>query len=577
MSTIVLATAGHVDHGKSTLVKALTGMHPDRLSSEQSRGLTIELGFAWSEIGEHTFSFVDVPGHEKFIATMLAGIGSVPAALLVVAADDPWMPQTAEHLAALEALGVEHGVVAITRSDLRDPASAQAEVGERLADTSLAGSAIVPVSALTGHGMDQLRQALIDLAAGLPTPDPSSDVRMWIDRAFTITGAGTVITGTLPAGTLRVGQTLMSGGGPVKIRGIESLNQARKSVVGPARVALNLTGALENISRGQPLWQEGHWWQTSRVEVRLTGSGELPRSPVWHVGGSAQSVQVRPIDDNHVQLLAGTPLPLRQGDRTILRDPGDRRLWGALVVAPDASVIRGASARGDRAQALAARGDSPSLDAELDSRGVAHPRELRRLGILVDGDQWMFSHTWKQRVQGEIDRVVRAHDAANPANPGLAPAAVLDQIGYTQLPGAMVQELLPQGLSFSAGKVTSAATQLPERVEQALEELNKRFASPFDAPTLEELRELGLTPQDLGAAARLKKVFMPAPGVVLPPRALTIARELLSELPGPFTTSEARQALGTSRRVAIPILEFFDRAGLTRRGDDDRREFTVEG
>ena len=205
----VVATAGHVDHGKSTLVRALTGMEPDRWAEERRRGMTIDLGFAWTTLPSGAeVAFVDVPGHERFVTTMLAGVGPVPAVLLVVAADEGWMPQSAEHVDALSALGVRHGLLVVTRSDLLEPDLAREEALAHLEGTSLAGLPSVCVSAATGAGMDDLRAAIDGLAAALPVPDPHADVRLWVDRAFTIRGAGTVVTGTLPAGRLRVDDEL---------------------------------------------------------------------------------------------------------------------------------------------------------------------------------------------------------------------------------------------------------------------------------------------------------------------------------------------------------------------------------
>ena len=195
----VVATAGHVDHGKSTLVRALTGMEPDRYEEERRRGMTIDLGFAWTALpsGE-VVAFVDVPGHERFVPTMLAGVGPVPAVLLVVSADEGWMPQTAEHVAALDALGVRHALLAVTRSDLADPAPVAADVRRRLGATSLAGLPAVAVSARTGQGLPELRTALGALVRSLPAPDSGAPVRLWVDRSFSIRGSGTVVTGTRP-------------------------------------------------------------------------------------------------------------------------------------------------------------------------------------------------------------------------------------------------------------------------------------------------------------------------------------------------------------------------------------------
>ncbi|MGN6161406.1 MAG: GTP-binding protein, partial [Marmoricola sp.] len=195
----VVATAGHVDHGKSTLVQALTGMQPDRLAEEKRRGLSIELGYAWTELeGVGEVAFVDVPGHERFLATALSGVGPVQVALLVVAADDPWMPQAEEHLRVLSLLGVRRGVVAVTRCDLGDPAAAVVQARQRLAASSLAQAPIVEVSARTGLGMTELRRTLVDVLAETPDPDPEADIRLWVDRHFHVQGAGVVVTGTLP-------------------------------------------------------------------------------------------------------------------------------------------------------------------------------------------------------------------------------------------------------------------------------------------------------------------------------------------------------------------------------------------
>src|ERR1700719_4105408 len=218
----VIATAGHVDHGKSALVRALTGMEPDRWAEERRRGLTIDLGFAWMTLpGGERLAFVDVPGHERFVPNMLAGVGPVPAVLVVVAADGGWMPQSAEHLAAIDAVGILHGLVAAT---------------------SLGRVEAVAVSAVTGAGLPELRSALVRLVASLPVPDPAAPVRLWVDRSFSIRGSGTVVTGTLPAGTIRSGQELLLTPSlrPARIRGLESLNEPAASVTGVARVALNL-------------------------------------------------------------------------------------------------------------------------------------------------------------------------------------------------------------------------------------------------------------------------------------------------------------------------------------------------
>ena len=276
----VIATAGHVDHGKSTLVRALTGMEPDRWAEERRRGLTIDLGFAWMTLPSgQQVAFVDVPGHERFVPNMLAGVGAVPAVLFTVAADEGWMPQSEEHLAAVHALGMTHGLLAVTRSDLADPADARRQALARLAASSLGEVEAVAVSARTGLGLPALRDALDRLAARLAPPDPAAPVRLWVDRAFRIRGSGTVVTGTLPAGTIAVKQELLLTPAmeAVRVRGIETLKQPAGQVSGVARVALNLRGA-ERVSpaRGMALVEPGRWTMAAVLDVRLAAAGDRP-------------------------------------------------------------------------------------------------------------------------------------------------------------------------------------------------------------------------------------------------------------------------------------------------------------
>src|SRR5215210_2246227 len=208
----VVATAGHVDHGKSTLVRVLTGMEPDRFEEERRRGLTIELGYAWTTLdGGDTIAFVDVPGHERFFATMLAGLGPAPAVLFVVAADEGWRQQSQEHLAAVDALGLRHGLLVVTRSDLADPTPAAEQALDKIARTSLGEVPVVSVSARTGQGLTELQPALSRLVRSLPAPRRDGRIRFWVDRSFTIRGAGTVVTGTLGSGTLAIGNELQRG------------------------------------------------------------------------------------------------------------------------------------------------------------------------------------------------------------------------------------------------------------------------------------------------------------------------------------------------------------------------------
>ena len=310
----VIATAGHVDHGKSTLVRALTGMEPDRWAEERRRGLTIDLGFAWMTLPSgRQVAFVDVPGHERFVPNMLAGVGAVPAVLFTVAADEGWMPQSEEHLAAVHALGISHGLLAVTRSDLAGPEDARRQALARLAASSLGEVEAVAVSARTGLGLAALRAALDRLAARLPHPDPAAPVRLWVDRAFRVRGSGTVVTGTLPAGTIRAKQELLLAPSmePVRVRGIETLKQAAAQVSGVARVALNLRGA-ERVTpaRGMALITPGRWTLAATVDVRLAAaSGRPPRQLTLHAGSARTAARLRPLGGLIARLTLDEPLP----------------------------------------------------------------------------------------------------------------------------------------------------------------------------------------------------------------------------------------------------------------------------
>ena len=370
----VIATAGHVDHGKSTLVRALTGMEPDRWEEERRRGLTIDLGFAWTDLPGSRLAFVDVPGHERFVPNMLAGLGPVPAVLMVVAADGGWMPQSAEHLAAIDALGISRGLLAVTRADLADPGPALRRATAEIAATSLGAVEAIAVSAVTGAGLPDLRAALARLASGLPEPDPEAPVRLWVDRAFSVTGSGTVVTGTLPAGTVRARDELLLTPGlrPVRIRAIESMGQPVGQLHGVARIAVNLRGVARDIpARGMALVTPGRWTLTSIVDVRYApraaGPQEAPRLPrelAVHVGSARTMAGVRVLGPAGgaalaVRLTLRDPLPLHVGDRVLLRDPGAAGLLilGATVLdaAPPPLGRRGAAAAAARELARLAR------------------------------------------------------------------------------------------------------------------------------------------------------------------------------------------------------------------------------
>lgn len=539
---LVVATAGHVDHGKSALVRALTRMEPDRLAEERRRGLTIELGYAWTTLdGPHgdpvEAAFVDVPGHQRFIGTTLAGVGPVTTVLLVVAADAGWSAQTTEHVAAIDALGIARGLVAVSRVDLADPGPVAADVTERLALTSLAGAPVVPVSSRTGAGLDRLRAGLATLATHTgPRPGPAD---LWVDRAFTVTGSGTVLTGTLGSGSVAAGDRLVltsaAGALQVTIRRLESLGRPREHVDAPARVAVNLRGVPVGPGlRGARLTGDPVPPTTS-ADVRL--DREVARSGTLrlHVGTAARPVTVRPLAGPLVRLAWTEPLPLVAGDRGLLHDPARHLVVAGLeVLDPDPPPLR-------------RRGDARRRGAEL--RGA--PGVRRRRGHLVEDADWV---RWGAALREAVGR------GPLPTARALAASGV----PHADLLPDLADEL---GLVVRGGLVSS-----PSPGEDAIGPLRDAWREhPFRAPSREELEEAGVTAAVLNEAAAAGLVLRLPGGVVLPGDAPERAVRVLAALPQPFTVSLARQALRTSRRVAVPLLEHLDRRGLTRRVDASTR------
>ncbi len=591
----VVATAGHVDHGKSTLVRALTGMEPDRWAEERRRGLTIDLGFAWTTLPSgREVAFIDVPGHERFLGNMLAGLGPAPVVCFVVAADEGWRAQSSDHRDAVAALGIRHGLVVITRADL-----APDRVGEvlgqaraELAETGLHDAPAVTVSAVAGTGLAELRRALDDVLARVPAPEATGRLRLWVDRSFTITGAGTVVTGTLVAGTITRGDRLqLRGRGrtrPVVVRGLESRGESYTRLRATARVALNLRGASpQDVRRGDVLVTPDAWQTTCTLDVRRTTGvpfGEAPDQLIVHVGTAAVPTRFRPFDDEHARLALNRPLPLVLGDRLVLRDPSNRRvLGGAQVLDADPPALR---RRGDstrRAAALTEMTSSGDLRGEVARRGAVQEQSLRRLGLLSaagaappDGVRvvhgwWVHNVTyadWQRRLRTALFELHERDRLAAGLSRGAARAllalpddslldAVIRDTGVEQDSGHI---RLP-GSRNDLGPAESAVTELERRLQ----------ADPFHAPEADELTGLHLGVRELAAAERAGRLLRLTDGVVLLPTTPALAMRELARLEQPFTTSQARQVLGTSRRVTIPLLEHLDARGWTRRVDANHR------
>ncbi|MQA09821.1 MAG: selenocysteine-specific translation elongation factor [Pseudonocardiaceae bacterium] len=579
----VIATAGHVDHGKSTLVRALTGMEPDRWEIERRRGLTVGLGFGWLSLGGHEIAFVDVPGHDGFVPTMLAGVGPVPAVLFVVAADEGWMPQSEEHLAALDAFDVRHGVLVVTRADLADPEPARRQALARIARSSLGEIPSVPVSARTGTGLDALGFELTGLATALPAADADADLRLWVDRSFSISGAGTVATGTLAAGTLRTGDELVqhSSGARLRVRGLQALNRSRESVAAVARVAVNLRGVRpDEIRHGDALLTPDSWLSTTLVDVGLREPAEIPAHLTVHIGSASVPARVRPLGASAARLRLDRALPLRVGDRLLLRDPGRHVVVAsarALDVRPAPLNRRGAArALGADLAQLAGQPLHRVAEARLRERGPVRGSELHAMGLPAPGTalagDWYVDAGWARRLAERLTEEVDAWQRAHPLADGMPTETVRRKLELpdNELIGPLAGAA---GLMVADGVVRAGERQsLPDGVRRAVETLAEQLRkAPFAAPDARRLAELGLGSKELAAAVRAGRLHKIADGVVVLPDALSRARETLTGLSQPFTLSQARKALGTTRRVAVPLLESLDRAGFTERLPDDTR------
>ncbi|XVV09611.1 selenocysteine-specific translation elongation factor [Actinoplanes sp. CA-131856] len=574
----VVATAGHVDHGKSTLVRALTGMEPDRWAEERRRGMTIDLGFAWTGLPSGaTVAFVDVPGHERFVPNMLAGVGPVPAAMIVVAADEGWMPQSAEHLAALHALDVRHGLLVVTRSDLAEPATAIELAQAEIAGTSLGEVEAVAVSGATGAGLDDLRAALDRLVGRLPAADPQAPVRLWIDRVFTVKGAGTVVTGTLGAGRLRAGDELTVGDTTVRVRGLQSMGRPVDEVTAVARVAVNLRGTpRDDLSRGDALLTPGRFRFADLIDVRVEGDpvADLPAEATLHVGSAAVPVRIRPLGPDTARLRLSHPLPLRLGDRALLRDPGRHHVAGGVTVldvAPPGLKRRGAAAA--RAAQLTTMDSHPSLRSELTRRLLIRGADLAAMGVPLSGAQpvagdWYADPDHWAGLGERLVREVAAYGKEHPLEAGMPVEALRHRLGLPDR--GLVTALAVPPVVIRNGRVVAGRAGAPDELVALV---SKAFdgLGAFTAPEAYDLAALGLGARQVAAAERTGLLLRLTPQVVLRAGAVEEAARVLAGLPQPFTLSEARQALGTTRRVAVPLLELLDRKGHTRREADDRR------
>jgi selenocysteine-specific elongation factor len=626
----ILATAGHVDHGKSALVRALTGTDPDRLPEEKARQITIDLGFAELNLAgtdEQRFhiGIVDVPGHEDFVRNMIAGVGSIDLALLVVAADDGWMPQTEEHLQILNYLRVKRGVVALTKSDLGGIDVVAEQIREKLHDTLFARASIVPTSIRTGEGIENLKDAL---ATELATAEPQPDIckpRLFVDRAFTLRGIGTVVTGTLSGGSIRRSQDLFVQPRNVsaRVRSIQNHGRDVEIAQPGMRTAINLPDLSigdNGIQRGDIITVDSLGSPQATIDVLLERSSRLKRNspaarPIKngssvqvHFGTGRIAAKITLLDQPAVgagqsaiaRLRLDSPIVALVGDRFVIRDSSEQNtIAGGTVLDSDADRTNFRSSA--QLQFLRARATAPhdvdvcirsrlQRDQCIDSKALLVKSNfsadeiseaLSRLShdgeIVQAGDIIASASYWHNLINRAATLIDRAHDK-NPERRGvdLSELRADLEIESDKIFGAVISELTRNGFVRFENQIARVSHQpsLPLELLSVAENIRAALsARGFDPPDRKALS------QDRNLQQALR--FLIDKGEIVEiTREIVVLREAAEQMQntitefltenGSATASQLRQKIGTTRRVIIPFLEYLDRTGVTRRIGDER-------
>lgn len=582
----IVATAGHVDHGKSTLVEALTGRDPDRWAEEKERGLTIDLGFAWATIGDHEVGFVDVPGHERFIKNMLAGMGAIDVALLVVAADEGWMPQTEEHVSVLDLLHTRHGVIALTRVDRAGPDDTddvELQILDQTDGTSLADWPIVRVSPVVGTGMDELRRTIAEQLTAAGAPVDTGRPRLWIDRSFLISGAGLVVTGTLSGGRVAAGDALMlwPAALPVRVRSMQHHDAPVDALEPGTRAAVNLGGA-ESAARGMMLARPdsfsttqaflGVFRQVRGLAEDLTGRGAFH----LHVGSGSWPVQIRILDPGVCLVRTRRPIPIQSGDRFILRETGRRAVVAGGVVLDPHPPGSGEAMRQAAAALQRVLEDGPDriADVLLQVRGTADLEELSQdsgggkpASPFTTGRSAMAPEA-AARLANLVGTATDQFHDENRLRPGIPKAELASSLGVDAETIALVvagsETLVDDGATVRRTEFSPGLTAAEDATwSKAQAELGASLAVP-------RASQLGLATELLHALVRDGQLVRVSADLVYLPEQVERITAGLGDLPEEFTVAEFRDLFQVTRRQAVPLLEWLDKHGVTRRRGDLR-------
>ena len=624
----VIGTAGHVDHGKSTLIQALTGIDPDRLQEEKERGMTIDLGFAWLTLpsGDEV-SIVDVPGHERFIHNMLAGVGGIDIALLVVAADEGVMPQTREHVAILDLLGISQAVVALTKRDLVDDEWLElvvADVEEFLGRTSLAGARIVPCSAKTRAGLDVLLEVMQELLARERSRPNTGRPRLPIDRVFTVAGFGTVVTGTLIDGELRVGQDVevQPGGLHARVRGLQSHKKKLEMVPAGTRTAVNLGGvAVEDLWRGQVLSAPHSLRPTRAVDaqLRLIADARPIRHNTevsFHTGAAETLARISLLDRDElqpgqeawVQLRLQDEVALVRGDLFILRLPSpSMTVGGGRVVEPHARRHRRRQAAVLQQLAVLARGTPDEIlleqlrsreptDVESLTRRSGLPAAVARAALVqlvqqqsalvldhanghLDGRSYVVSAVGWQALTERVSALLDGFHRGYPLRRGLPKEELRTRLGADpRLFVRVLERLKAQGTATEDGPFvrlsTHSVTFTPEQERQAAQVLDVLREAGIAPPDREDLQtSLRVSPELLDALVARGVLVEVAAGLLYDAETLSaIVARIRADIErnGPRTVAQIRDLLDASRKYVLAIVGYTDEHKITRRVGDNR-------
>ena len=616
---MIVGTAGHIDHGKTTLVRALTGVDTDRLPEEKTRGISIELGYAFLDVpGGRRIGFIDVPGHERLVHTMLAGATGIDYALLLVAADDGVMPQTREHLAVLSLLGIARGAVVVTKADRADPSAAAAQARELIDGTPLAGAPVLAVSAQTGLGLEALKTLLFDAARHAPSRASGGDAfRLAIDRVFTLDGAGTVVTGTVHAGTVRIGDELVvtPGSTSVRVRSLHAQNRPVTSAHAGERCALALAGvAKEDLGRGQWLVAPAAALATQRIDAMLTLWRAEPRAlrsgaaVQVHLGAASVAATVAVLDGDtiapgasgRVQLVLRSAVGAWIGDRIVLRDASaSRTIAGGRVLDPfgpqryrrtpqrlaELDALGRHDAGADVAALLAVAPQGVDLRRLATASGRAVDEAALPAGTLRGGD-WAFG---VRQASEAIDTVLAAVARFHESRPDeLGPdSARLRRLAAPRLPEPLWRALLAAMQAQGVLLVRGAFAHLPEhgvRLSAGEERMAQKVAPLLAAGGFEGAwaRDLArdtkepeaLLRSTLARLAQRGELHQVVKDLYYPPAAmarLSTTARTLAAAHGEVSAAAFRDATQLGRKRAIQVLEYFDRIGLLRRVGDTHK------